>query len=100
MHYKPLTILLIILISFDLSAEERSAEAIYSKHCKMCHETGLANAPKTHDKAAWDARGKKVEELVASSLNGLNAMPPKGACADCTETELKAAIEFMMSSNK
>ena len=27
--------------------------------------------------------------------NGLNAMPPKGMCFDCTDDEYKALIEYM-----
>jgi cytochrome c5 len=34
----------------------RSGEQIYKAVCGACHETGVANAPKTGDKAAWAPR--------------------------------------------
>ena len=36
-----------------------------------------------------------MEALVASVDKGLNAMPPKGMCFDCTPEEVQALIEFM-----
>lgn len=36
---------------------------------------------------------------MESVHNGLNAMPAKGMCMDCTDTEYKALIEFMMKAS-
>ena len=77
-------------------AKARSGEEVYKAHCTVCHATGLVNAPKSHDEAAWKARGKTMEQFLETSKKGLNAMPPKGTCMNCTDAELKAAIEFMM----
>jgi cytochrome c5 len=30
-----------------------------------------------------------------NAINGINAMPPRGTCADCSDDEIKAAIEHM-----
>ena len=38
---------------------------------------------------------KGMEVLVASVNNGLNAMPPKGMCFDCTDADYTALIEYM-----
>ena len=38
---------------------------------------------------------KGMEVLVASVNNGLNAMPPKGMCFDCTDDDYTALIEYM-----
>ncbi len=91
---------LIILNSSLALAEGRKAEQIYNASCSTCHATGVANAPKIHDVASWKARAKSIDELVASSKKGLNAMPPMGLCADCTDAELKATITYMMSEKK
>lgn len=88
----------LMIYSSTSLAEERSAESIHQSLCATCHVSGVANAPKSHDEAAWKARGKSLDELVASSKKGINAMPPMGLCADCTDAELKAAIEFMMKA--
>jgi cytochrome c5 len=33
--------------------------------------------------------------LILSVRNGLGAMPPTGLCADCTDEEYTAMIEYM-----
>lgn len=74
---------------------ERSGEVVYQKACFACHATGMLNAPKPHTDD-WQPRlAKGMDTLVQHALNGFNAMPPKGACPDCSEAELRAAIEFM-----
>ena len=68
----------------------------YNKSCVFCHASGAANAPKTGDAAAWEPRlAKGMDGLVKSVETGMNAMPPKGMCADCTADEYRALIEFM-----
>ena len=68
----------------------------YNKSCAVCHATGAANAPKTGDVAAWEPRmAKGMDALVASVTNGMNAMPPKGMCFDCSDEDYKALIEYM-----
>ena len=92
--------LLLISFSVQAAAQERSGEDVYKTACATCHSLAIANAPKTHDKQAWQARGKGINELLESAKKGLNAMPPNGACMNCTDAELKAAIEFMMNESK
>jgi cytochrome c5 len=68
----------------------------YNKSCAACHASGAAGAPKTGDVAAWAPRMEKgMDVLVASVGNGLNAMPPKGMCYDCSDAEYQALIEHM-----
>mgnify|MGYP002064141195 CR=1 FL=1 len=68
--------------------------------CAACHASGVAGAPKFGDQGAWGARASKgVDALLSSVINGLNAMPPKGTCATCSDAELKAAIEHMLSQS-
>ncbi len=75
-----------------------AGEAIYNRVCMACHATGAANAPKLGDKAAWEPRlGAGIDGLLQTAINGKNAMPPRGTCADCSDADLKATIEFMIS---
>ena len=68
----------------------------YNKSCAVCHNAGAANAPKTGDAAAWEPRmAKGMDALVQTVNNGLNAMPPKGMCFDCSDEDYKALIEYM-----
>ncbi|MNE65709.1 Cytochrome c5 [compost metagenome] len=74
----------------------RTADDIIAKHCGACHTSGVLDAPKTGDTAAWQARATNgVDGLLANAISGLNSMPPKGTCNDCSDDELRAAIEKM-----
>jgi cytochrome c5 len=81
-------------------AAARSGEEVYNSACLACHSVGVAGAPKLGDSGAWSARaGKGIDTLLSSVVNGLNAMPPKGTCTTCSDDELKAAIEYMLSQS-
>ena len=78
------------------NAADQSVLDQYSKTCIVCHAAGVAGAPKTGDKAAWAPRlAKGLDTLVLSVDKGLNAMPPKGMCFDCSSDQVKALIEYM-----
>jgi cytochrome c5 len=82
------------------AAAPRSGDEVYNSACAACHASGVAGAPKLGDQGAWGARASKgVDGLLASVINGLNAMPPKGSCATCSDAELKGAIEHMLSQS-
>ena len=90
----------VLLMVFSASVFA-TAEEKYNRYCIACHSTGAANAPKTGDAAAWAPRlAKGMDALVASSTNGMGAMPPKGMCNDCTPDDFKALIEFMSKAAK
>ena len=74
---------------------QRKGEDIYKSYCATCHISGVANAPKAFNAEDWAKRSSNIDELVASTKKGLNVMPPKGLCADCTDQEFKAVIEYM-----
>ena len=79
-----------------VSSGPRSGEEIFNGTCTSCHTAGIAGAPKKGDVAAWDARlAKGFAETLAVAKKGLNAMPAKGLCMDCSDDELTAAIKFM-----
>jgi cytochrome c5 len=76
-------------------------KAVYESTCVACHASGVANAPKLGDKAAWGPRlaaGK--DALLKSVLAGKGAMPPKAGNPKLTEAEAKAAIDHMLASVK
>jgi cytochrome c5 len=74
-------------------------QIIYEQHCMVCHTDGIAGAPKFRNSTDWKARlmGKKLNDLVVSATKGLNAMPAKGTCFDCSDADLKAAIQYMLA---
>jgi cytochrome c5 len=73
----------------------------YNKSCAVCHNAGVAGAPKAGDAEAWAPRLEKgMDALVASVKNGLNAMPAKGMCFDCTDEDYKELINYMANGAK
>lgn len=76
----------------------KTPDQVITAHCGACHTAGVLGAPKIGDGAAWGERAKKeggVDGLLAKAISGINAMPPKGTCADCSDEELKGAIQKM-----
>lgn len=79
--------------ALDLAAGEQ----IYRSACFACHMTGVAEAPKLDDPAAWEPRlAQGMVGLLQSSIDGKGAMPPKGGFAHLTEDDLRNAIGFML----
>ncbi|CAG8869386.1 hypothetical protein PS627_03458 [Pseudomonas fluorescens] len=76
----------------------RTPDEIVAKHCNACHGPGLLGAPKVGDTAAWKERADHqggLDGILAKAITGINAMPPKGTCTDCSDEDLKAAIQKM-----
>ena len=71
---------------------------IYQTACIACHLTGVAEAPKLDDKAAWESRlaALGMDGLVQSVTAGKGAMPPKGGFMNLTEDDLRNAVAFML----
>lgn len=71
--------------------------ALYAQVCQACHVTGAAGAPILGSDAWAERKAKGEETLLASALNGLNAMPAKGGRTDLSDAEIKAALEHMLA---
>ena len=88
-------------VTESANQEGGEGKATYESVCKVCHGTGIADAPKLADAEAWSDRltnGK--DALYANALNGLNGMPAKGGRADLSDDTIKAAVDYMLSSLK
>jgi len=93
---------ILVLSLFCTIAFADSHGKIYQQYCGLCHDPGLAGAPKKGDIADWAARleTQNLDQLLEHVKNGFNAMPPKGTCMVCTDDELKSAIEYMLPDEK
>lgn len=75
-------------------------EQVYTATCLACHGAGVLGAPKVGDKAAWAPRiAKGIDTVHTNALNGLNMMPPKGGNAGLSDSDLKSAVDFMVSKS-
>jgi cytochrome c5 len=74
----------------------RTADQIVKTVCTVCHQAGVANAPKLGDVAAWAPRIKTgLNAMVQSVIKGKGAMPPKAGDASLTEAEIQSAVVLM-----
>ena len=84
---------------FAPPAQRVGAEVVQT-HCAKCHQTGVGGAPKIGDRAAWLPRLKQgFEAVVRSAIKGHGSMPSRGGVADATDSELRAAIVYMIDSS-
>ena len=82
-------------------AKAADGKALYDTACMACHAAGVANAPKLGDKAAWAPRIKTgMDTLYASVITGKGAMPPKGTAMNASDADIKASVDYMVSSVK
>lgn len=64
----------------------------------MCHDKGIAGAPRLGDAAASGVRvAQGMNTLYASASRGKNAMPAKGGNPALTAAEVEAAVDFMVA---
>ena len=90
---------LLLLAGLPTNLFSKSAQEIYEEGCAMCHDSGLAGAPMMGNKGQWEARqAKGYEMLVNNAYNGINGMPAKGLCADCTKEEIGIAVQYMLDT--
>ncbi len=82
-------------------ATARDGEEIFNTTCVSCHASGAPGIPQKGDKEAWAPRiAKGKEALYASVLNGRNAMSPRGMCMGCSDDEIRAAADYMISQSR
>ena len=75
--------------------------SVYNSKCIICHGSGVAGAPKMGDKEAWAPRiATGMNAMLANAIKGKNAMPPKGTCTECSESDIADAIEYMVSRSQ
>ena len=90
------------LIQVAQLSEGFNAEQKYMASCFACHSTGAAGAPKVGAGMAveWEPRLEKgLDTIVQNAINGVNTMPAKGLCFDCSDDDIKAIVEYMIDSS-
>ncbi len=90
-----------VVAAAPVAAKAPSGKETYDVKCFACHGTGAAGAPKLGDKDAWAPRvAQGIDTLYEHALSGFNAMPPKGACMDCSDDTIKIVVDYMVESVK
>ena len=84
------------------SGEAFDAEQTYQQSCAMCHNSGMAGAPKLGDADVWAARleEKGLPLLVQNAITGINAMPPRGMCMTCSDENIEALVKYLVGQTE
>ncbi len=73
-----------------------SGEQVYNQFCFACHATGVSESPLLGDAQAWAPRiAKGVDALWESTTNGLGLMSMRGTCMNCSDDELREAMDYV-----
>ena len=74
-------------------------ESLYNTVCQACHAAGIAGAPKTGDQTVWGARLELGNDVLYQSvIKGKNLMPARGGATNASDDDIKAAVDFMLST--
>ena len=85
------------------SSGTRDGKTIYETFCAACHNTGVGNAPVLGSSSDWQPRLNKSGKsgLLTNLKQGVPPlMPAKGACADCSEDELKSVLDYILDKSQ
>ncbi len=91
------------LIAAGTAAAQAKGDETYKKTCGVCHDQGIAGAPKLGDKAKWAPLIKQGKEaLYTVSIKGKpgTGMVAKGGNASLSDADVKAAVDFMVDKSK
>jgi cytochrome c5 len=86
------------------TAENELGKSVFGKTCAMCHAAGVAGAPKPGDKADWGPRiAQGKETLYKHAIEGYTGskgmMPARGGAASLSDTDVKAAVDYMVDKS-
>jgi cytochrome c5 len=91
----------VALAVVGVGAAGRSGSDIYGTNCMACHTTGVAGAPMMGDVGAWATRlTQGIEVVYTNAINGIRGMPMRGTCMDCSDNEVKAAVDHILNNSK
>lgn len=84
-----------------VAAGPMSGDEVYQSSCFACHGNGTLGAPIMGNVDQWASRiDQGLETLVKHAVEGFNAMPAMGSCAQCSEDDIAAAVEYMVAESQ
>ncbi|MCL4146797.1 UNVERIFIED_CONTAM: hypothetical protein GTU68_030202 [Idotea baltica] len=92
-------------VSEEAAPVNEQGKAVYNQSCAVCHDHGVAGAPKTGDNEIWADRLEiGMEAIVQRAINGFTGedgvMPPKGGNMSLSDEEVSAAVHYMIEQSQ
>ncbi|MBT3225971.1 MAG: cytochrome c5 family protein [Deltaproteobacteria bacterium] len=83
-----------------VSGQSDGGGKIYAEYCAGCHDGGvvgwISGAPQTGEASEWKPYfSKGLDKMTASAIKGPGNMDPKGGCDQCSEEQIRSAIEYI-----
>jgi cytochrome c5 len=76
---------------------------IFNEFCATCHNQQPIidiHAPLIGDKRIWQALSKQgMPVLLKVTVDGRGAMPARGGCFECSDEQLRAAIQYILKQS-
>lgn len=89
--------------SVAVASDQRSGSEVFDSACMACHTTGAGGAPIVGDVAAWaDRISQGIDALYSGGIDGVpgTGMIAKGGCMNCSDDEVKAAVDYMLKNTQ
>lgn len=87
----------------QLVDDPSAGEKIFKEFCASCHgrnRTIDIDAPRIGDQKLWNKLRKwGVSTLLAVTVKGVGVMPARGGCFECSDQQLRQAIEYILESS-
>ncbi len=84
----------------QLSGDPDAGKKIFKEFCASCHAPDPiidVHAPRVGDKHVWEPLKKAgIDALLKITVQGAGAMPARGGCFECSDAQLREAIEYMV----
>tara|TARA_R110001599_G_scaffold1478_1_gene7250 strand:- start:1720 stop:3315 length:1596 start_codon:yes stop_codon:yes gene_type:complete len=78
-------------------AKARDGYTLYQQLCSSCHSAGLEGVPQLDQPSQWEGRREQgIDALYRNTLEGIGDMPARGLCDNCSDEEIRGAVEFML----
>ncbi len=91
-------------ISFvaQLTDDPHAGEKIFHEFCASCHGKQPlieVHAPRIGHKKEWEQRRHlNMDTLLLITRNGVGPMPARGGCFECSDEQLKQAIQYIFDN--
>ena len=96
-HY-PLTFVM------QLKNDPHAGQKIFAEYCSVCHSPNPeipVHAPRIGYKQDWlKFKKMSVDDLFKLATIGYGAMPARGGCFECTDQQLKQAMQYILDNTK
>ena len=77
----------------------KTGKEVYDSVCTACHQSGVLNAPKFGDTAAWKKLiAEGADALAKEAIKGIRQMPPKGGNPALSDLEVRRAVVYMANA--